>query len=586
MFTRLDLTSVKNPDRMAEYWKKEWKIILIVVISGMVFNGSMSLIPVMQGRLMDAVIYDCSMDTVIYQAVIFLGLVIVIQIFRGIKRFAVRVFANKTGAVMRKIIYNNILHRSLHELVKESAGDLMNKAVGDVDICVEGMRKVTTEVFDTGVLMAGYLISLFVYDWKMTILSCALIPVAMFIAERLKVVVVRFNKEARKRSSAVAQLTYSNIEHMKLYRTEGVMADKLRQYEDALTGLNRALVRANVIENSMQPVYHVISMLGIGVILYMGGIKVIENVWSIGTFTAYIAIFTALCIKASKAARLFNAFQKASVSWKRLKPYCAGYKVTDETDRLQDMENLGYASYQISCNHLSFQYENAEKKMLDDVTFTIKTGEMLGVTGPVAGGKTTLGKVMTGIYDYDGNILMNGVELSSMTEFQRSRRIVYQGHKPELFSDTIYNNITLGDDGDITDVLKDVCFDEDIRLMSDGVETVVGSGGVRLSGGQQARIALARALYHKTPLIILDDPFSAVDMETEIKIINNLHKHYKNCAFLLISHRLAAFPGLDRIMYLNNGKVHVGTHDALMRENEEYRLLYELQNGEGTGNVQ
>ncbi|MDO5573522.1 MAG: ABC transporter ATP-binding protein, partial [bacterium] len=560
MFTKLNLTPVQHPDRMAEYWKKEWKTILIVIISGLIFDGSMSLIPVFQGKLMDTVIYDRTWNAMIHQAFLFVALVVVIQTFRGIKRFSVRVFANQTGAVMRRIIYNNILHRSYDELVKETAGDLMNKAVNDVDLCVEGMRKVTTEVFDTGVLMTGYMISLFLYDWKMTIAACILIPAAMFIAERLKVIVVRFNKEARKQSSTVAELTYSNIEHIKLYRITGTMADRKAQYEDELKSLEKASVRANVIETSMQPIYNAISMLGIGVILYIGGMKVIGDVWSIGTFTAYIAIFTALGTKASKAAKLFNSFQKATVSWKRLKPYCTGYRTMDETDNLTDMDELGKVPYQIVCSHVSFGYEDAEEELLHDITFSVQTGEIVGVTGPVACGKTTLGRVLTGVYHYDGDILLNGVQLSSMTEYQRSRRISYEGHHSELFSDTIYRNITLGDDGDITQVLKDVCFDVDLQTMENGTETLVGNGGVRLSGGQQSRIALARALWHRAPLIILDDPFSAVDMETEKRIIENLHAHYQDCAFVLVSHRLAAFPGLDRVIYLNQGRAEIGTH--------------------------
>ncbi len=579
MFTKLNLTPVQHPDRMAEYWKKEWKTILIVIISGLIFDGSMSLIPVFQGKLMDTVIYDRTWNAMIHQAFLFVALVVVIQTFRGIKRFSVRVFANQTGAVMRRIIYNSILHRSYDELVKETAGDLMNKAVNDVDLCVEGMRKVTTEVFDTGVLMTGYMISLFLYDWKMTIAACILIPAAMLIAERLKVIVVRFNKEARKQSSTVAELTYSNIEHIKLYRITGTMADRKAQYEEELKALEKASVRANVIETSMQPIYNAISMLGIGVILYIGGMKVIGDVWSIGTFTAYIAIFTALGTKASKAAKLFNSFQKATVSWKRLKPYCTGYRIADETDNLTDMDELGKVPYQIVCSHVSFGYEDAEEELLHDITFSVQTGEIVGVTGPVACGKTTLGRVLTGVYAYHGDILLNGIQLSTMTEYQRSKRISYEGHHSELFSDTIYRNITLGDDGDITQVLKDVCFDVDLQTMENGIETVVGNGGVRLSGGQQSRIALARALWHRAPLIILDDPFSAVDMETERRIIENLHAYYQDCAFVLVSHRLAAFPGLDRVIYLNQGRAEIGTHQSLLQENTDYRMLCELQNG-------
>ena len=122
-----------------------------------------------------------------------------------------------------------------------------------------------------------------------------------------------------------------------------------------------------------------------------------------------------------------------------------------------------------------------------------------------------------------------------------------------------------------------MCSSDLIRSMEDGIQTMVGNGGVRLSGGQQARIALARALWHQAPLIILDDPFSAVDMNTEKAILHNLKSHYRNSAFLLISHRLAAFPELDQVIYMKDGRMNIGNHQLLMENSVDYRNLYELQ---------
>ncbi len=155
-----------------------------------------------------------------------------------------------------------------------------------------------------------------------------------------------------------------------------------------------------------------------------------------------------------------------------------------------------------------------------------------------------------------------------------------------MFSDTIYSNITLGSCGDITDVLRDVGFDEDLRSMPEGVKTQVGSGGIRLSGGQQSRIALARALYRRTPLMILDDPFSAVDMQTEAAILKNLRRRYADSIILLISHRLALFPQTDRILVLHGdrkGTTEYGTHESLLASSALYASVYHLQTG-GDGN--
>jgi ABC-type multidrug transport system fused ATPase/permease subunit len=163
--------------------------------------------------------------------------------------------------------------------------------------------------------------------------------------------------------------------------------------------------------------------------------------------------------------------------------------------------------------------------------------------------------------------------------------ISYLGHDPQLLSDTIYNNITLGSGKDINSVLKDVCFDTDLKSMPEGQDTLVGNGGVRLSGGQQSRIALARTLINKNKIIVLDDPFSAVDMKTEEKIIKNIKNNYKNSLIILISHRLTIFSEVNQIILLHGDKTaEYGTHNELMKSSELYRTIYNLQCTNGGDN--
>jgi len=145
-------------------------------------------------------------------------------------------------------------------------------------------------------------------------------------------------------------------------------------------------------------------------------------------------------------------------------------------------------------------------------------------------------------------------------------------------SETIYNNITLGDGGDINEILKIVCLDEDLKGMKEGINTLVGNGGVKLSGGQQARVALARTLYQRTPIVILDDPFSAVDMKTERQIIDNLRLYHCDQIIILISHRLSIFTEANNIILMNPDKTYdYGTHEELIKKSSLYNDLFNLQ---------
>jgi ABC-type bacteriocin/lantibiotic exporter with double-glycine peptidase domain len=326
----------------------------------------------------------------------------------------------------------------------------------------------------------------------------------------------------------------------------------------------------------MQPIYNVIAMLGVITVIYLGGTKVVDGAWTVGIFSTYIIMFTAMANKASKAAKLFNSVQKSQVSWKRIKPYLTEYESKDTACDIDRNNTV------LSVEKLSFCYPASGDNIIENISFEAKQGEIIGVTGSIASGKSTLGLSLLGLYPYIGSIRIDGRELMDYSEYERSRMISYLGHKPELLSDTIYNNITLGNEQDITSVLKDVCFDADLAAMPEGENTLVGNGGIRLSGGQQARIALARTLINKNKIIILDDPFSAVDMETEEKIIENLREHYKNSIIILISHRLAIFNKINQIVLLYSDKsAEYGTHTELMKKSELYSTIFNLQRTEG-----
>lgn len=576
---KLKIEPMKQPDRIINYWKKEKFVVACIVIFGLTFNSATILGPIYQGKLIDSIVNGDSMYSVIILAVTFISLIGMIQLLRYFKRFYIRRFANNTSAVMRLMIYNNIMHKSIEELDNENIGNLMTRAISDVDMCVEGMRKFTTEVFDTGVLMVSYLIAMYVYDVKITFLSTLYIPVAMILAEKLKSVIYKYSIFFRSKSSYIAGVVYDAIENAMLYRGNGMEAKNREKFNDDLEDLQRKAIKANILENSMRPIYNVIAMLGVITVIYLGGTKVIEGSWTVGMFSTYITMFAAMANKASKAAKLFNSVQKSQVSWKRIKPYLTEYQ---SKERASDIDN-NYTK--LSVENLSFRYPTSKDNIIQNISFQGNQGEIIGVTGPIASGKSTLGLSLLGLYPYIGNIMIDGKELKSYSEYERSQMISYLGHKPQLLSDTIYNNITLGNEKDITPVLKDVCFDADLKSMPEGVYTLVGSSGIRLSGGQRARIALARTLLNKSKIIILDDPFSAVDMKTEERIIENIKANYKHSLIILISHRLTIFNKINQIIFLHSDKTaDYGTHDELMKSSELYAEIFNLQCTAGDNN--
>lgn len=589
-------------DRIESYFKAEWGVLTAVTVSGLIYNLGLLAGPwfegLMTGCLVDILggtkgFYDMLMLVISY--VIVIGIV---QASRYIKRFYVRRFANNVNRRMKHVLYGSLVKKSRQEINEEGVGNVMTKAILDVDDCAEGMRKFTTEIFDTGVALLAYMGMLLWYDWRLALISLLFPPVSYVAAEKMKTVVQRTGVAYKKQSGILSDATLDRASNAITYRVFGCEQERKKDYENRLSDYEHAAVEANIWNTVMTPLYRVISMVGVIFVLYFGGKNVLGDgwkIWDIAAFTTFLSCFTKLSVKSSKAAKLFNAVHKAQVSWKRIKPF-----MTDWDDAYKDsMEDGGmYGKNEhvssdeknnmlmervnkVEADGLGFGYPNVpgNEKIFDGVSFEAQQGQMIGITGAVACGKSTLGKVFLCEYPYDGSIKVDGKELSEYSAVKRAKLVGYLGHDTELFADTIRNNILLGDDADVGELLRMVCFDGEVAAMENGADTMIGTGGVRLSGGQAQRLALARTICHKRPIMILDDPFSALDKNTEKKVYDNLRNTSGDGIVFLISHRLYMFPKMDKIIWLENGKATVGTHVELMKKVPEYARLYNDQKG-------
>lgn len=570
--------SVQKPDRIASYFRLEWAALLAVTLSGLFYNIGLLAGPWFEGRLaqclMDILGGRKNFSDMLTLAGAYVIIIAAVQTARYIKRFYVRRFANHVNRNMKQILYGNLVHRSKAEQDSENVGSIMTKAISDVDACVEGMRKFTTEIFDTGVALLGYAVLLFWYDWKLALLCLAFPPVSYFLAEKMKVVVQKTGAAAQESRGRLSAATLDRVSNASTYRVFGCEPQRDTDYEMHLADYEQTAVRANIWVAAMPPLYQIISMTSVLFILYFGGRNVTGTGWSawdIAAFTTFLSCFTKLSVKSSKAAKLFNAVHKAEVSWKRIKPFMK--PVPKEKDFTAappgnlTVENLG-VSY------------SGGTPVFQGLSFTAEPGQIIGVTGPVACGKSTLGKAFLCEFPYEGSIRFGNEELSSLTPTQRAAIAGYLGHDPELMSDSIQNNILLGDETNPAPLLDAVCLQQETDDMPEGIHTLVGSSGVRLSGGQQARLALARTLAHPRPLLILDDPFSALDQKTEREVFDHLRALAQDCIVLLISHRLYLFPELNQVIWMENGETTVGTHEELMDTCAPYAALYHLQKGE------
>ena len=564
-----------RPNRILSYFKLEWVVLFIVTVSGLIYNVGLLAGPWFEGRmtgcLIDILNGKKTFSDMATLVAFYVAVIAVVQVCRYIKRFYVRRFSNNVNRRMKGILYDSLIHKTKSELEEEGAGTIMTKAILDVDDCAEGMRKFTTEIFDTGVALAAYAGMLFYYDWRLALLCMIFPPISYLLAEKLKVVVQKTGAAYKEQSGQLSSATLDQATNAITYRVFGCEKQRKQAYEEHLLAYEKAAVKANIWNTALAPLYRIISMASVLFILYFGSKNVLGTgwkLWSVAAFTTFLSCYSKLAVKSSRAAKLFNAVHKAQVSWKRIKPLMTPM---EEPKKVPEK-----SSQSLMIKHLSFAYPG-KKEIVNDLNLTAKPGQIIGVTGPVACGKSTLGKTFLCEYPYEGSIQFGGKELSQMEAIDRTGIIGYLGHDPELFNDTIENNIRMGDEIDANAFLRAVCFENEVAAMEDGIHTMVGNGGVRLSGGQGQRLALARTLAHKKPLMILDDPFSALDRITEEQVFQNLRALAANSIVILISHRLYLFPQMDQVIWMNDGKITAADHATLMKTVPEYATLFDEQ---------
>lgn len=551
------------------YILKEKKYLFLITITGLIYNVGLLAGPYFEGQLAGCLV-DISKNlktanSMIQLSVIYICVILFVQFARFLKRYFVREFGNDINRNLKMDVYKHFVYDTSNN---ENAGSIMTKAISDADACSEGIRKFTTEIFDTGIALISYIMMLVLYDAKLTCFVIIFPVISYLIANKLGPVVAKNASNAKKSAERLNTSTLDRLHLAITYRIYGEESNMHEVYEKDLQDYEDKTVRSNILETALKPLYEIISMTGIVFIIYFGSKRVMNNLWDVAIFTTYISCFTKMAVKSSKAAKLFNAVQKAKVSWDRI------YPIIENDHEVKNRKPIDVNTIEVS--NLSYAYD--DRIIFSNVSFQAKKGDIIGITGEIASGKSTLGKVFLENSHYQGKILVNKKQLK---DIEKDYAVTsYMGHNLELFDDTIENNIKFGKEGNILPVLDIASMKEEIETFPDGIYTRLGEGGIKLSGGQQSRIALVRTLYHARGIIVLDDPFSACDKNTEKEIYENIRREYKDSIIFLISHRLSLFDQMNQILFIDNQSVEAGTHQELLKNNEKYKHLYFLQTKE------
>lgn len=576
------LKRIKNPNSLISYWTSEPWICLAIALTGIIYNFGMLASPYFEGALIDGIEAKSGFKDILFIVLYFFLAIFITQFCRALKRYFVRHFACVTAYKMRSLSYNAILSMSSFGTDSSETGLILSRNIGDIKNAVEGMRKLTTEIFDTITLFIFYAVFLFLYDWKMTIYGLIPVAFAVLAAFFMRKPIYTASKESREANGVMSAKTYNLFDKALTYRLFGRDKDNLDDYDKTLSLYERKTVKASALTDSMIPATNLIAIIGIIPILVLGSSHVInksqltspiegimQSTWTIGAFSTYLTTFVLLSSKASHAAKLFGAIENGLASWKRvegtLKPYGEYETLSDvSTDPSLKIEDLGVKLHDgVLFSHLSL---------------VAKKGEIIGVAGPIASGKSVFAKLFLHSFPYEGKIILFGKDLSSFSSRETYGTISYMGHHNELFNVSIKDNVMLGLEEDPLKSLKMVSFDKDIAGFSKGIDTIIGNVGSELSGGQQERICLARSIAHPKGLVVLDDPFASLDEKTMEEIFPRIKSAFPDSLVILISSRLYFFPELDHVLFFDKkGGAYFSSHKDLYKNNDQYASLFDLE---------
>lgn len=551
-------------DKISTYFKLNFKSFIIATVTGIVFNSLMALVPIIQGKLIDAFKAQEDAKYIISFALIFLIFIIFIQVNRFFKRYYVRDFSNKMVLQMRTASFHNMITSDISEFTKTSKGDIMNKNLADIKDSAEGVRKVLTEIYDSIILMLGYFISMLIMDYVTTLIVTIFLVLSVTIANLLKKKIYRTTSDYKKTFSFAKDVTLNSLENEIYYRGFGVSNRYYQKYSNIQDDFENKSIKSMIYKGSLTPIYQAIALIGLFFVIYFCGKKVMDETWLIGTFSAYLATYVLVANKVSKTGKVFNAVTTLCVSWKRCLPFLVAKDEMEQIEFLSDNTSL-------EVSNLTFGYDKSF--VLKNISFSLQKGESLGICGVIHSGKSTLGGALSGIYEYEGSVKLYGVELNDARNKLSEDFISYAPSQIEVFNDTIKYNIAFTNDTDVRDELRISCLGGDVKGLEKKENEILSHSMINLSGGQQKRLQIARSIYNKPKLIIMDDPFNAIDISMSEEITNNILSTYKDSIIVLINNKREILKKMDYVLFLKNDGYIYGKYDELLNDKDFSNLV-------------
>jgi len=522
-----------------------------------------------------------------FQALITIAIIVVIATFF---KTATMYLANhfmvpiRNGVVkdIRNSLFTRTLSLPIAYFSDEHKGNIIARMTSDVQEIEWGIMSSLEMIFRDPVKIIIYLVSMIIISWELTVFAFILLPIVGLL-------IGKTGRSLRKTSMAGQEKMgslLSQIEEMigglrviKAFNAEKHISEKFEKDNEDYTKLMNHINRIRFLAS---PLSEFLATVAVVIILCFGGTMILasDSTFSSEALIGYLLIFSQLIQPAKSLSTAWFNVKKAMASVDRVN------EILDAENQIintQGNEHIPEFCNEIEFRNVKFSY-NADTEVLHGINLTIKKGQTIALVGQSGSGKSTIVDLIPRFYDVtEGEILIDGKNIRDYRLKELRDLMGYVNQTPILFNDTIFNNITLGQEGisqaDVERAAKIANAYDFIMETENGFQTNIGDGGCKLSGGQRQRISIARALLKNPPILILDEATSALDTESERLVQEAIEQLMKNRTSVVVAHRLSTIKNADIIIVLNEGQiVETGKHDELIAKQGIYYKLHTLQN--------
>lgn len=561
---------------------KKYRVRMIVGLILVFITALLVLInPQISGMIVDEVIEGQHYEKLGILLLIMIGVTLVRSLLRF--TFLMCFESSSQGLVydMREEAYRKLMKEDFNFFNKNRTGDLMSRQTGDMDAVRHMVSHVIYFSFENILVFLMALVMIFSVNVKMALCMLIVLPftLAVTLSQRrhIKPAFDRV-RDCFSSLNAFAQETIAGNRVVKAFAKEDYELEKFDREND---GYRDAQLNAASIWMKYIPMFEILSQCLTIILMIMGGFMVIDGEMTIGNMVTVNGYLWMLNSPLRQAGWIINDLQRFLTAIEKI------YKVyTTEPDIKQPEHVVEKRKLKGSVTFDHVNYYTNDDTVLKDISFHVEPGQTVGIIGATGSGKSSLINLICRFYDVNqGRVLVDDIDVRNLNLQTLRGNIGIAMQDVFLFSDTIEGNIAYGNPDctfeQVQAAAKIANADEFIREMPEGYNTIIGERGVGLSGGQKQRISLARAILKDPSIIILDDTTSAIDMETESMIQNELKKISDERTVFIIAHRISSIIHADQILVLDNGRlVERGTHEQLLAKKGYYSTVFHHQYGE------